>query len=142
MAFSEVTLSGVDVMDINQGLQKIRMRAATLICEQIEDVITKCSSRTILSKKKDLDKMVAELQCYGFDPSLVKDKEEQQKLEQKIASLDASLLLHDKKLVDLEKQKVQIKETPKLTVEELEEAKRFRDDFEKQRNSFKGLSWT
>ncbi|XP_004301935.1 PREDICTED: uncharacterized protein LOC101303339 [Fragaria vesca subsp. vesca] len=69
VAFSEVTHGGVDVMDTNQGLRKIRMQAATLICEQIEDIITKHSSRTILSKKKDLDEMVAELQYYGVDPS-------------------------------------------------------------------------
>ena len=63
-------------------------------------------------------------------------------MEQEIASLDASLLLHDKRLANLEKHKFQIKETPELTVEELEEAKKFKDDFEKQRDSFKGLSWT
>ena len=74
MAFSEVTRGEVDVMDTNQGLQKIRMQAAVLICEQIEDIITKHSSRTILSKRKDLDEMMAVLQCYGFDPSSVKDK--------------------------------------------------------------------
>ena len=76
MAFSEVTRGEVDAMDINQGLRKICMQTATLICEQIEDIITKHSSRTILSKKKDIDEMVAELQCYGFDPSPVKDKVE------------------------------------------------------------------
>ncbi|KAL6223088.1 hypothetical protein ACLB2K_006478 [Fragaria x ananassa] len=74
--------------------------------------------------------------------SLENLKEEQLWLDRKITSLDASLLLHDKRLADLEKQKVQSKEAPELTVEELEEVKRFRDDFEKQRNSFKGLSWT
>ena len=74
--------------------------------------------------------------------SLENLKEKQQRLEQEIASLDASLLLHDKRLADLEKQKVQIKETLELTIEELEEAKMFRDDFEKQRNSFKDLAWT
>ncbi|KAL6180510.1 hypothetical protein ACLB2K_047173 [Fragaria x ananassa] len=74
--------------------------------------------------------------------SLENLKEKQRRLEQEIASLDASLLLYDKRLVDLEKQKVQIKKTLELTAEELKEAKRFRDDFENQRNSFKGLSWT
>ncbi|KAL6205235.1 hypothetical protein ACLB2K_022497 [Fragaria x ananassa] len=73
--------------------------------------------------------------------SLENLKKEKKRLEKKITSLDASLLLYAKKLADLVKEKVQIKEIPELSAEELEEAKRLRDDFEKQRNNFKGLTW-
>ncbi|KAL6228375.1 hypothetical protein ACLB2K_002325 [Fragaria x ananassa] len=74
MASSEVNLGGVDVVDTNQVLRKIRMQVAAQICEQIEGIIMKHLLKTILSKKKDLDEMVAELQFYGVDPASVKDK--------------------------------------------------------------------
>nr|XP_011470543.1 PREDICTED: uncharacterized protein LOC105353249 [Fragaria vesca subsp. vesca] len=74
MALSEVTHGAADVVDTSQGLRKIRMQAASQVCEQIEGIITNYSLRTILSKKGDIDELIDELQIYGVDPSSVKDK--------------------------------------------------------------------
>ncbi|XP_024186999.1 uncharacterized protein LOC112191809 [Rosa chinensis] len=76
IAFSEASLSGAAIIDASQRLRDIRQQAATAVCEQIEDMIMKHSSKTILSSKGELDKLIAELSQYGIDPSSVRGKVE------------------------------------------------------------------
>ncbi|XP_040369571.1 uncharacterized protein LOC121051359 [Rosa chinensis] len=76
IAFSEASLGGAAIIDASQRLRDIRQQAATAVCEQIEDMIMKHSSKTILSSKGELDKLIAELSHYGIDPSSVRGKVE------------------------------------------------------------------